>query len=98
VESAADILAAVPAVAPPDENKRHEADLFDDENPDIKKKILLDRSNEERLLHSISKTPVDPDELARHVSLDPATVQRLLLHLEMAGRIERDSLGRYTRL
>ena len=39
---------------------------------------------------------VGPDELARHVGMDAATVQRLLLHLEMAGCVERDSLGRYT--
>ncbi len=101
VESAADIIAAVPAVLPPGpDGQRY---VLEDENSAGDEKtagknynFLLDRSNEERLLHSINKTPVDPDELARHVKLDAGTVQRLLLHLEMAGRIERDSLGRYT--
>jgi DNA processing protein len=101
VESVADIVAAVPAALPviPDD-RRHapedEGRVSDDRNSDKKFDFFLDRSNEERLLHSINKSPVDPDELARHVELDTVTVQRLLLHLEMAGRIERDSLGRYT--
>jgi DNA processing protein len=101
VESAADIFAAVPAVLPVIHHERRNATVDDNgaangKNPEKNYDFLLDRSNEERLLHSINKTPVDPDELARHVKLDAVTIQRLLLHLEMAGRVERDTLGRYT--
>jgi DNA processing protein len=98
VETVSDILAAAPAVVPEGENEGSGTAGSHENNrtPDIRQKILLDRSTEERLFHCIGKTPVGVDELARHVGMETAAVQRLLLHLEMAGRIERDSLGRYT--
>lgn len=98
VETVSDILAAAPAAFPALQSAEPDgtAGGGSGETSDIRQKILLDRSHEERLFHCIGKTPVDVDELARHAGMETAAVQRLLLHLEMAGRIERDSLGRYT--
>jgi DNA processing protein len=52
----------------------------------------------ERVAAALGRSPTDPDALAEHTGLDAATVQRLLFHLEMAGRAERDAMGRYTAL
>jgi DNA processing protein len=95
VEESADILAAVPrlgllydkAIEAPAEDK--------DKRKKQSNKLQKDT---DRLAAALGKTPADPDALADHTGLDAATVQRLLLHLEMAGRAERDALGRYTAL
>lgn len=51
-----------------------------------------------RLHAALGNTPTDVDSLSAHLGLDVTRVQRLLLILEMSGQVERDSLGRYTRL
>lgn len=107
VESAADILAAVPRLAelyrPPKDTVAAggvatEGVLSNDGDRTAGRAhhARCDDRDTGRLLSALGKSPVDPDALARHVGMDAATVQRLLLHLEMAGRVERDSLGRYT--
>jgi DNA processing protein len=89
VEGVSDILDAVPKLAPAavetsgtTEHQRTET--------------TSDVPAAGRLLAAMGKTPTDADALARHVEMDVASVQRLLLRLEMSGRVERDSLGRYT--
>jgi DNA processing protein len=42
----------------------------------------------------LSRTPVPVDELIRQTGLPPATVQTVLLELELAGRLERHAGGR----
>jgi DNA processing protein len=97
VEQASDIVAAVPRLAVLYQDavrNRTQGKLVADERRNRQKAA----DDTERLTSALSKTPTDPDELARHAGLDAATAQRLLLHLEMAGRAERDALGRYTAL
>jgi DNA processing protein len=99
VESASDIIAAVPRLAPQPvatatgEGAPVDNEAAGDERADGRGRLQRDA---ERVLSALGKTPTDPDALAEHSGIDAATVQRLLLHLEMAGRAERDSLGRYT--
>ena len=50
---------------------------------------------ERRMLHSLlGPVPVPADELIRQSGLAPATVQTVLLELELAGRLERHAGGR----
>jgi DNA processing protein len=100
VEEASDILAAVPRLALLYKDAIHtktDGILLQDDHKYSQKKTAT-KNETERLASALSKTPTGPDALAQHAGLDAATVQRLLLHLEMAGRAERDSLGRYTAL
>jgi DNA processing protein len=46
-----------------------------------------------RLLEALGPTPVQVDELIRHTNLQPAQVLMLLLELDLAGRLERDTRG-----
>jgi DNA processing protein len=105
VESVSDISAAVPRLAPifagaPDpgsgKNDRSDEASTERDDGDRRRRAMRAQSDADRLIAALGKTPTDPDALAQHVDMDAATVQRLLLHLEMAGRVERDSLGRYT--
>jgi len=95
VEATTDILAAVPRLGLLYE-KAIEAPV--EITGKIRKQSTKLQKDTDRLAAALSKTPADPDALAEHAGLDAATVQRLLLHLEMAGRAERDALGRYTAL
>jgi DNA processing protein len=105
VESASDISAAVPRLARifgdspnpvADEGETPDETPAGRDGRDRRRSALNAQRDAERLLAVLGKTPTDPDTLARHVGADAATVQRLLLHLEMGGRVERDALGRYT--
>lgn len=105
VENVSDITAAVPRLASVFAS-RSRPDSGEIDGPDAapaagedggwRGRALRLQKDADRVLAVLGKTPTDPDALARHVDMDAATVQRLLLHLEMAGRVERDSLGRYT--
>jgi DNA processing protein len=55
-----------------------------------------DASEQERqaVLDLLSPTPVSVDEIVRQSELPPATVQMVLLELELAGRLERHAGGR----
>jgi DNA processing protein len=55
-----------------------------------------DASEAERqaVLDLLSPTPVAVDEIVRQSALAPATVQTILLELELAGRLERHAGGR----
>ncbi|HEV2746173.1 MAG TPA: DNA-processing protein DprA [Allosphingosinicella sp.] len=55
-----------------------------------------DASEQERraILDLLSPTPVPVDEIVRQSRLPPATVQTVLLELELAGRMERHAGGR----
>ena len=57
---------------------------------------VADASETERrtLADLLSPTPVPVDELLRQSGLPPATVQTVLLELELAGRLERHAGGR----
>jgi len=46
-------------------------------------------SDRERLLQALDHTPMDLDEIMRFAGLTPASLQLLILELEMAGRVER---------
>ena len=55
-----------------------------------------DASESERgaVLNLLSPTPVPVDEIVRQAGLPPATVQTILLELELAGRLERHAGGK----
>lgn len=95
VESAADILEAVPRLTSLFEGAR-KAPATEPVEPHGRPTGAA--TDADRLAAALGTTPVDPDELAEQSGLDAATVQRLLFHLELAGRAERDALGRYTAL
>jgi DNA processing protein len=95
VESAADVLAAVPRLTPAPDPDADPVETTETDGNGRRQRLQDDTG---RLLAALGKTPTDPDALAGHSGLDAATVQRLLLHLEMSGRAERDALGRYTAL
>lgn len=94
VEKASDIVAAVPLLGEHVERvgggEERAADHQSDRRP-------TDRDTS-RLLETLGKTPTDADSVSAHLGLEVAQVQRILLRLEMSGLVERDSLGRYTRL
>ncbi len=94
VEEAADILSAVPRLS----LIYKKAVIKAVEEGLAMKSIKKKRSDIERVASALGRTPADPDSLAGRAGVDAATVQRLLLHLEMAGRAERDAMGRYTAL
>jgi DNA processing protein len=100
VETASDITAAVPRLAMlyGESARVQPAEWPVVEEAERREESSSIRRDTDRLAAALSKTPTDPDALAQHAGLDAATVQRLLLHLEMAGRAERDSMGRYTAL
>lgn len=50
------------------------------------------------VLAALSGTPTDADSVAAHTGLTIERVQRLLLDLELDGRIERDEMDRYTKV
>ena len=47
-----------------------------------------------RITGLLSPTPVAVDEILRQSGLSPATVQTVLLELELGGRLERHAGGR----
>ena len=53
-----------------------------------------DESARKRVAGLLNGTPVPVDELIRQSALPPATVQTVLLELELAGRLERHAGGR----
>jgi DNA processing protein len=54
----------------------------------------LSASERAVILDLLSPTPVAIDEIIRQSALRPATVQTVLLELELGGRIERHAGGR----
>lgn len=50
-----------------------------------------------RVLSGLGASPIDPDALADHLGESVAFVNRVLLHLEMDGRVARDATGGYHR-
>ena len=58
--------------------------------------ISADASDDERgvVLGLLSHAPVQVDEIIRQSGLAPATVQTVLLELELGGRLERHAGGR----
>lgn len=95
VEEVSDVLDAVPRLSTLYDKAAYSVPAADSLAPAQRSTV---RGDTDRVAGALSKTPTDPDTLARHVGLDAATVQRLLFHLEMSGRAERDALGRYTAL
>jgi DNA processing protein len=95
VEGASDILDAVPRLAALYDRAAAAVPASDAPAPPRRGG---GQGEADRLAAALGPTPSDPDTLARHAGLEAAEVQRLLLHLEMAGRAERDALGRYTAL
>lgn len=102
VEKATDILTAVPALefescveraADGDDSSTTQAG----ENKTVSSSAGLG-PDLNRVLSALGKTPTSVDDLSAHIGLGVADVQRCLLHLEMAGRAERDCMGRYTKM
>jgi DNA processing protein len=58
--------------------------------------ISADASDDDRgiVLNLLSHAPVQVDEIIRQSALMPATVQTVLLELELGGRLERHAGGR----
>jgi DNA processing protein len=54
--------------------------------------------DERRTLDALDAAPTDPDTLAAHIDRPVATVQRLLLQLEVHGLVASDATGSYYRL
>ena len=102
VEKATDILAAVPVlgleldIGPPPQKDASGSDS-DGESKAASAGAAMNRDLN-RVLSALGKTPASVDDLSGHVGLSVAEVQRCLLHLEMSGQAERDSMGRYTKM
>ncbi|MDF1777468.1 MAG: DNA-processing protein DprA [Rhizobiaceae bacterium] len=54
---------------------------------------LPTHSNRQRLIEALGPTPVEIDDLVRHIGLPPADVYMVLLELDLAGRLERHPGG-----
>jgi len=54
---------------------------------------LPTQSNRQRLIEALGPTPVEIDDLVRHIGLPPADVYMVLLELDLAGRLERHPGG-----
>lgn len=50
-------------------------------------------TDRDRVIEALGPTPVPVDELIRHTALHPAQVFMILLELDLAGRLERQSGG-----
>ena len=100
VENASDVIASVPRLAsvygldPAGPEGTTAASTADRRLS----RSALATAEENRLLSLLGRSPVDVDTLARHAGVEVSAVHRTLFHLEMAGRVERDSIGRYTRI
>ena len=53
-----------------------------------------DEAARQKVIDLLSPTPVAVDEIVRQSGLPPATVQTILLELELAGRLERHAGGK----
>jgi DNA processing protein len=99
VENAADVITSVPRIG--SVYGLDPAGLQDTTAAAADRRLsrsALATDAENRLLSLLSRSPVDVDALARHAGVEVSAVHRTLFHLEMAGRVERDSIGRYTRI
>ncbi|MDF2371721.1 MAG: DNA-processing protein DprA [Rhizobiaceae bacterium] len=54
---------------------------------------LPTQPNRQRLIEALGPTPVEIDDLVRHIGLPPADVYMVLLELDLAGRLERHPGG-----
>jgi DNA processing protein len=89
VESVDDVLEAVPLLT--QEKPAAGAPATTEPDPDVD-------DDERAVLRALSRTPIDPDVLARHVGVDVSVLQRLLLSLEISGLVARDLAGAYYKL
>jgi DNA processing protein len=88
VQSAADVLETIRPIA---------GRVLGSGNSDFRpQRISADASDLDRVkvIGMLSHAPVSVDELIRQSGLPPATVQTVLLELELAGRIDRHAGGR----
>lgn len=105
VESAADILAALPdhvlqPAALPVVKKvpRHETNAAALAATALKADITPSDGALEGLLNLLSTTPVHTDEILRQTAASPHEVMSAFLELELAGKIARHSGGRISRI
>jgi len=87
ITGAADILETLGS-ADPSRNALFDRDWEPDSVPDAPPPSDDDKT---RLLAALSVTPIDVDELVRQVGISAATMQMLLLELDLAGQIEWSS-------
>jgi DNA processing protein len=98
-ESAADVLAALPAAGRPSTKfvGLRQGDLGLPEASEITDDSDVDEARR-RLLDLLGPAAVTVDEIVRECQMSPASVQTALLELELAGRIERQSGNRILRV
>ena len=90
IQTADDVLEALrPLSALRDPDRRYEAPSPEADVEDAARRSVAGL---------LSATPVPVDELVRQSGLSPATVQTVLLELELAGRLERHAGGRVSAL
>lgn len=58
---------------------------------------VADPGDRQRLFDALDYTPIETDELIRHLQMSPALVQLILLELDLAGQLERHPGGRVSR-
>lgn len=103
VEKTTDIIAAVPTlgltldVGEPDRSDAATSSASG-EGAGEKPARLEGNRDLERVLAAVGSAPAGVDELSALVGMEAAAVQRMLLYLEMSGRVERDCMGRYTKM
>ncbi|MGY6710575.1 MAG: DNA-processing protein DprA [Rhizobiaceae bacterium] len=64
-----------------------------DEPPDLSAEPPAGDDERARVLEALGPTPVSIDEIVRHTELSPAQVHLILLELDLAGRLARQSGG-----
>lgn len=68
------------------------ASVFD-ESPDLHDTPPPEADDRKSVIEALGPVPTDIDEIIRHTGLQPAQVFMILLELDLAGRIERQSGG-----
>ncbi len=94
ITDANDILEAIEPVA----QNTAQQDYSLDENGLDYSEDEPKESEREKLISAIGHTPTDIDEIIRFTGINPAIVQTLLLELDLAGRLERQSGNRVSML
>lgn len=90
VESAHDVLEAVPAIVPPEGGRPPTAPLRT-----TRTAACGLSADALAVLEAVGSSPVDVDSLSRHLGLEAGVVLGLLLDLELRGLVDRDASGAY---
>ena len=90
---AEDVIAALAPMAGPAQTLGQLPLGLDEESHRDAMGALPTQSNRQRLIEALGPTPVEIDDLVRHIGLPPADVYMVLLELDLAGRLERHPGG-----